>query len=196
MVVVKISIEGKSVQGIGYRMFLLEKALLQGIEKFYAQNVDRNKVELSVSDEEGKINGFYKVISLEKPKNARVSGMRKEPYEGDVLIPPIDRYLQFLTLEQLSRGREEVVTLPQVIVKAMAPVASALMGINEKFTDVVDRFGVFGQYAKGLDEKMTRVDEKLKGVDEKLDKIATLPEKIDTLPERIAEAMGVPKKKS
>jgi len=64
-----------------------------------------------------------------------------------------------------------------------------LKGIDQKLGDVAERFGVFGQYARGMDDKLTRMDEKL-------DKITTLPEKFETLSERIAEAIGVNKKKS
>jgi len=162
---VRILIEGKRVQGVGYRIFLLEKALLKGIGRLYARNIDENRVELLVSDEEPKVNDFYEVISSEKPKDVEVANIRKEPYEDAVSIPPIDRYFQFLTLEQLGRGREEVVGLPETLVKTMEPVASALIGINEKFAQVVDKFGVFGEYARGIDQKL------------------------DALPERIAEAM-------
>jgi len=71
----------------------------------------------------------------------------------------------------ITRGREELIGLPEILVKTMEPVASALIGINEKFAQVVDKFGVFGGYARGIDEKL------------------------DALPERIAEAMGTAKKK-
>jgi acylphosphatase len=168
---VKILIEGKKVQGIGYRMFLLERALLKGIGRLYARNIDENKVELLVSDEEPKVNDFYEVISSEKPKDADVANIKKEPYEDAISIPSIDRYFQFLILEQVGREREEVVGLPEILVKTMEPVASALIGINEKFAEVVDKFGVFGGYARGIDEKL------------------------DVLPERIAEAMDMAKKK-
>jgi len=77
---VRILIEGKKVQGVGYRMFLLERALLKGIGRLYARNIDENKVELLVSDEEPKVNDFYEAISSEKPKDAEVTNIKKEPY--------------------------------------------------------------------------------------------------------------------
>jgi hypothetical protein len=45
---------------------------------------------------------------------------------------------------------------------------------------VAQRFGIFGDYAKKMDEKLTNMDEKLGGIDEKL----------DSLPERIAKAIS------
>jgi acylphosphatase len=182
LVSVRILIEGKKVQKMGYRIFLLEKALENGIENVYARNIDRDKVEILLSDEKDKIEKFYEVIRSEKPSGALVKHIRKQPYDGKTPIPPINRYFQFLTLEQLSMGREEVLKLPRFVGSALETVASALKGIDEKFGDVAQRFGVFGEYAQKMDAKLT-------GIDEKLDKIATLPEKIDKLPEKIAKAI-------
>jgi acylphosphatase len=189
MVSVRILIEGEKVQEVGYRIFLLEKALENGIKRIYTRNLDKNKVELLLSDEKDKINSFYEVVKKEKPKGAIVKDVKKEPYDNKIPIPPIDRYFQFLTLEQLSRGREEIIKLPEFVSRTIETVALALKGIDEKFGNVAQKFGIFGQYAKEMDKKLT-------GMNEKLDKIATLPEKIDTLPERIADALEKSKKKS
>lgn len=189
MVSVRILVEGEKVQEVGYRIFLLEKALENDIDRIYARNINDNKVELLLSDDKDKVNNFYNVVKKERFRGAIVKDVKKEPYDGKIPIPPIERYFQFLTLEQLSRGREEVLKLPRFVGGAIETVAFALKGIDEKFGDVTQRFGIFGKYAK-------RMDEKLAAMDEKLDKIATLPKKIDELPGRIAEALSSRKKKS
>jgi len=63
---VRILIEGKRVQQIGYRIFLLEKALENGIERIYARNFNRNKIELLLADEEDKVNNFYEILEKER----------------------------------------------------------------------------------------------------------------------------------
>jgi len=204
---VKIKIQGTKVQGIGYRIFLLEKALENGIERIYARNLDKDKVELLLSDEEDKIDSFFEIINKEKPEAAEVNSIKRESYKGRMSIPTIDKYCQHLILEQLGRGREELVNLPEIVSKNLGekidPVVSSLKGIDEKFGNMIEKFGLFGRYATDMDEKLTSVDKKLtgmgdtlKGIDTKLDKITTLPEKIDTLSERIVEAVGATKKKS
>jgi archaellum component FlaC len=95
----------------------------------------------------------------------------------------------------LSRGREEVIRLPRFVGKSMEMLAISLSGIEEILGNLTERFGIFGQYAKGMDDKLSGMDGKLAGMDEKLEKITALPEKIDTLPERIAEAINKAKKK-
>jgi len=189
MVSTKLLIEGSKVQQIGYRIFLLEKVMKSGIEKIYTTNLDKNKIEVLIGDEEEKINNFYEIIKRERPKGAIVKDIKKEPYEGDSPIPSIERYLQFLTLEQLSRGREEVIRLPRFVGKSMEMLATSLSGIEGILGNLTERFGIFGQYAKGMKDKLTGMDGKLAGMDEKLEKITALPEKIDSLPIKIAEAM-------
>lgn len=193
----RILIEGERVQGVGYRLFLLQKALENGIGRIYIRNLNTDEVELLVHDEENKIESFYEIISKEKPLEVEVSSVEKKPYENKIPIPQIDRYFRFLTLEQLIRGKEEIVkNVPEFIGRKMKPVVTALTGIGDKLSDVHDKLN-------GIDEKLDRVadrfcifveymksmDEKLRGVDDKLSKLTTLPEKIDTLPDRIAEAL-------
>ncbi|MEM3572835.1 MAG: acylphosphatase [Nitrososphaeria archaeon] len=157
----KILIEGKKVQGIGYRLFLLEKAMESGIEKIYARNIDNNKIELLVSDEEDKVKSFYQKISAEFPKEAEVKNIKEEPYDGKVPIPSIDRYFHFLTLEQLIRGREEVIRIPEALDKTLKPISSSLTGLDEKFDKVVEKFGIFAQYARAMDEKLDKLPERI-----------------------------------
>ncbi|MEM3601346.1 MAG: acylphosphatase [Candidatus Bathyarchaeia archaeon] len=161
MVSVRVLIEGIKVQGVGYRLFLLEKAIESGVEKNYARNIDKNKVELLVSDEENKVKSFYQKISSETPKEAKVESIKEEPYEGKIPIPSIDRYFHFLTLEQLSRGKEEVIKLPTAVERALKPISSSLSSLDEKFDKVVERFGLFAQYAKSMDEKLDKLPERI-----------------------------------
>jgi len=115
---------------------------------------------------------------------------------GGVPIPPIERYLQFLTLEQLGKGREEVLRLPEFVGKSLEEITTALKGIDDKFGDSLKRFHTIGDSMEETNKKLASVDGKLSGIDEKLDGISSLPDKIDALPERIAEAIGVKKKPS
>lgn len=203
MVKARIIIEGLKVQEIGYRIFLLEKALENGIGNIYARNVDKDKVELLVDNHGERLERFYQVVQDERPEGASVDTIKREPYSGDTLIPPIDRYFQFLTLEQMSRGREEIVKLPSFVGASLEKVAAALGGIDNKFGEVINRFGLFGEQAKDMNSKLDKVDSKLGGMDEKLgsidskfEKLSTLPDKIDLLPDRIAEALYSREKKS
>lgn len=201
LVSMRIVIEGSKVQEIGYRIFLLRQAMLYGVERIYANNLGKDKVEVLLSDKKDKVKNFYEVIRRERPPDAKVKDVKEEPYQGGNSIPPIDRYFQFLNLEQLSKGREEILQIPNYIGPAVKAVGGTFNRIDTKFNNVIDRFGVFGKSMKSVDGKLTGMDKKLGGMDESLkgigttlDKISTLPEKIDALPEKIAEALN-PRKK-
>jgi len=157
----RILIEGEKAQSVGYRLFLLEKAMESGIEKIYARNIDKDKVELVVSDEEDKVKSFYEKIYSELPKEAKVRSVKEEPYDGKIPIPSMDRYFHFLMLEELIKWREEVVKIPKCIDKALKPISLALSRLGEKFDKVVERFGLFAQYARAMDEKLDKLPERI-----------------------------------
>jgi acylphosphatase len=189
----RILIEGTKVQEIGYRLFLLEKALENGIGRIYAKNVDDDKLELLVDDVNERLENFYQVVLKDRPKGAMVDNIAKEPYSGDMQIPSIDRYFQFLTLDQMSRGREEIIRLPGFVGSSLEKLTTALGGIDQKFGEVIDRFGVFGEQAKGMNYKLEKQGERLGSMD---DKLGGIDDKLNTLPERIAEAIYSKEKKN
>jgi acylphosphatase len=58
MVSTKLLIEGLKVQQTGYRIIILEKAMNYGIDRIYATNLNKNKIEVLLSGEDEKINFF------------------------------------------------------------------------------------------------------------------------------------------
>ena len=111
MISVRILIEGERVQGVDYKIFLLRKAFECGIKNIYARNIDTDKVEVLVSDEEYKVESFYETLEKEKPKEAIVKYVKREPYNDKIPIPSTIDFLHLLTFEELGEGREEVVKL-------------------------------------------------------------------------------------
>lgn len=87
--------------------------------------------------------------------------------------------------------------MPELISGQVGPIISSLEGIDGKFGEAIKRYGLFGEYVEGMDNKLSSINGKFTGMDEKLleinltlNKIATLPEKLDELPDRIAKAMN------
>jgi acylphosphatase len=152
----RILIEGEKVQGVGYRIFLTQKILETGIEKALPRNVDADKVEVLVEDKEFKIDRFFKIVKEEKPKDAVVKSVRREPYEDEIPIPTIDRYLSYLAAEQLVQGRREIVELPDRVAERLPlkGIEEALVGIDRKMDAATDRFGVIGDYMKEMSERL------------------------------------------
>lgn len=94
--------------------------------------MDADKVVILLSDkeeeEEERTNSFYQVVSKERPKDVLVKDVKSEPYEGKIPTLPIDRYLQYLNLEQLIKGREDIAALPALVGYAVKAVAPSIEG--------------------------------------------------------------------
>ncbi|MDI6905804.1 MAG: acylphosphatase [Candidatus Bathyarchaeia archaeon] len=172
---VRIVIEGEKVQGVGYRIFLTQKALESGIDKILPRNIDKDKVEVLVEDDESKVNKFYETVKKERPVPSK---MKREPYEDEIPVPTIDRYLSYLTAEQLVQGRQQIAELPDKVAEKLPlkDISNAILGIHHDFNQATKRFG--------------EISTKLDGIQ------AEVCGKLDTLPERIADALEKSKKKS
>jgi len=79
-------------------------------------------------------------------------------------------------LIKIEKIRE--IKLPMSVSEALGTVALAVKGIDEKLGNLTDRFVLFGESAK-------RMDNRLAGIDQKL----------EALPDRIAEAINSKTKK-
>lgn len=98
----RIVITGKRVQGIGYRLFLYEKAQALCIPNFYAENVDTNRVVVCVAGEKEQVSEFLEFVENNYPKNAVVSKIAvgtKTPKR----IMPMAAYAELLKTIQLRK---------------------------------------------------------------------------------------------
>ena len=106
---VSITIKGERVQGIGYRPFLLEKAVRLKINNFDAVNIEPEKGDeiqtliIYISGEDKQISEFTTFIKSEKgrPRKARVDSVMTETYLDDVIS--IGEYRNILSVEQQSK---------------------------------------------------------------------------------------------
>lgn len=94
----KITIKGKRVQDIGYRLFLLSRA--HNLKGFEASNIEEDLIIL-IEGEEEKIKQFIQTTKSEKPPLAEVSEVIVEGYDGEVM--DVKAYREQLSLEQLAK---------------------------------------------------------------------------------------------
>jgi len=95
---VKITIKGRRVQDVGYRLFLLSKA--HSLKGFEASNVGEELIVL-VEGDENIVNRFIQTVKTEKPPSADVSEVVVEGYGGEVM--DVKEYKEQLSLEQLAK---------------------------------------------------------------------------------------------
>ena len=94
----KITIRGKRVQDVGYRLFLLSRA--HGLKGFEAANVGEDLIVL-IEGDNAAVNRFIQITKTEKPPSAEVSEVVVEGYDGEVM--DVKEYREQLSLEQLVK---------------------------------------------------------------------------------------------
>jgi len=109
---VELIIKGQKVHDIGYRPFLLQRALERGIGKFFAFNSHENAKEIVVVRAEGDveiIGSFIEYITANYPDGAQVDEIEQRDFSG-----PLDdayRYMMLLQFEQISKAVPAILSL-------------------------------------------------------------------------------------
>jgi len=101
----KFSIIGPKVHGVGYRVLLISIALELDVERMRVFNAfvgDQEAVIAILEGEEDQLNSFSNLIRERIPKEARISSITEEPYEGRV--PLIDRTMAAFQMEHWGRA--------------------------------------------------------------------------------------------
>ncbi len=81
----KAVITGPMVQGVGYRVFLMHQAIIEGIERFSALNVSDNALVVLAEADEEKISNLKELLLTRRPEHAQVSEVRIEDFKGLVM---------------------------------------------------------------------------------------------------------------
>ena len=108
-------ITGRKVHDVGYRVFLLQRCLDLGFQKFRARNRVQDGAEQVVVQYEGdpgQVDAFNSIIREEHPPDADVSDIVFEQYEGYV-IPAID-YIHIIQIEQLAKGIPAIISIDKI----------------------------------------------------------------------------------
>jgi acylphosphatase len=108
----KVKITGSRVHEVGYRVFLLRKALELGVEKFNAYNTKENGMQVLIAFLEGNKDqtvAFQEFANENEPEDAEVSDRIFEDYEGYVM--GIADYMHLIQVEQLSRGIPAILSI-------------------------------------------------------------------------------------
>ena len=102
----KIEIIGPKVHGVGYRYFLMNQAMLQGMDGFAALNqVGRDhlqKVWVIVEGSTGSVNAFSAFAQAERPEEAAVSSVLIEDFDG--FVPRMTDFAMILTAGQMVKA--------------------------------------------------------------------------------------------
>ena len=108
---IKTKIIGNKVHDVGYRVFLLRKALELGMGRFNAYNTKVNGVQVLISFLDGdsdQISTFQNYVQNNRPENADISDIIFEDYAGHVI--GIVDYMHLIQVEQTQQfGRSNII---------------------------------------------------------------------------------------
>ncbi len=146
----KTKITGNKAHEVGYRVFLLRKALELGVERFNAYNTKENGMQVLIAFLDGnkdQIAAFQEFARENKPENAEVSDIVFEEYEGYVIS--IADYMHLIQVEQLSKGIPAILSIDRKQDKMLEK-------LDEAKTEIVGEIRELRRDLKSyLDEKGT-----------------------------------------
>jgi len=105
-------ITGSLVHGVGYRAFLLDKALDSGLQRFDARNEmhdEKQWVIVRVEGEASIIDGFSACICDEHPPDAIISDITFQEYSGYVIS--INDFMHKIMVEQMTKGIPAIISI-------------------------------------------------------------------------------------
>ncbi|MDP2767969.1 MAG: acylphosphatase [Candidatus Methanoperedens sp.] len=156
----KTKITGIRVHEVGYRVFLLRKALELGVERFNAYNTKENGSQVLVAFLDGdkdQIAAFQEFARENKPENAEVSDRIFEEYEGYVLS--IVDYMHLIQVEQLSKGIPAILSIDRKQDKMLEKQDKMLEKLDETKTEIVGEIRELRWDLKSyLDEKLIHIE--------------------------------------
>jgi acylphosphatase len=148
----KITIKGRRVQDVGYRLFLLSRA--HTLKGFEAANVGENLIVLTEGDENS-VNRFIQIVKSEKPPLAEVSEVIVEGYDGEVM--DVKEYREQLSLEQLVKIATVGVEMRDDIKEMKSDIKEMKADIKEMKGDIKEMKGDIKTMLKKQDETLAEI---------------------------------------
>jgi len=135
---IRVVISGKSVHDVGYRVFLLNKAILECIEGFYVTNGvgpdNYGQVIVLAEGDEGAITGFSGFLKECFPPHVQVESVIIEPYDRRV-VSIID-FMHLLQVEQLDKGIPAILSIKKTKEKMLEKQEQTFGEIQGMRTDL------------------------------------------------------------
>jgi len=141
----KITIKGKRVQDIGYRLHLLSRA--HNLKGFEASNIGEDLIIL-IEGDDATVNRFIQIVKSEKPPLAEVSEVIAEGYDGEVM--DVKEYREQLSLEQLAK-------IVAVGVEMRDDIKEMKTDIKEMKSDIKEMKGDIKTMLKKQDETIAEI---------------------------------------
>lgn len=182
-----IRITGSKVQDVGYRVFLLDRALALDLAGFSARNKVENGLQILLAFAEGdfgQIEEFRQFVEAEMPSVALVSEISFENYEGPVEC--LSSFAQKIYMNQLSKGISAVLRIEKLQVQ-MLDKQDGMLDKQDQMLDKQDQTicaldktrnevvgelkeikDAFGEHKMSLDERLGRMESDISRIKAKI----------------------------
>lgn len=151
----RIIIEGDKVHKVGYRPFLLAKALRLGIKNFDAENVKENgrqKVIVLITGDEKQTSEFIKYSKDNSPNYVESAKVSIDTDRGQLEVMSIDDYQKILSAEQQDNMVQGGLGIGEKVDILGSKIDSLRNETGQNFKMMDDNF-------KGLDIKYRLISE-------------------------------------
>lgn len=161
-------ITGRRVHDVGYRVFLLQRALETGFQRFSARNRVQNgagQVVVQYEGEPGQVDALSSIIREEYPPDADVSDIAFEPYEGYVVA--VTDYLHIIQIEQLSKGIPAILSIDKKQDSALEKSDQILQAMDRMETSIT------GEIHNLRTDLRSHLDQRLSAMEQDIQQIKT-----------------------
>ncbi len=162
---IKAVITGPAVQGVGYRVFLMHEAVIEGIERFAALNVSDDTVVVLAEADEDTISNFKDFLRTRRPEHAQVSEVRIEDFKGKVMT--LQEATALNTVEQMNKA-----------IPILISMNGTMETMTEKMTGMTGKIDMMAEKMDGMAGSMEMMVEKQ---DETVDEVRGLREDLGTI---------------
>jgi len=173
----KITIKGKKVQDVGYRLHLLSRA--HKLKGFEAANIGEDLIVL-IEGDDATVNKFIQIVKSEKPPLAEVSELTVESYDGEVM--DVKEYREQLSLEQLAK-------IATVGVEIRDDIKEVKSDIKEMKEDIKEMKSDIKEMKSDIKEMKSDVKTILKKQDETISEIRATRDEVRALREDLKQYM-------
>jgi acylphosphatase len=170
---------GEKVHGVGYRVFLLRKALELGISGFNAYNdfEEEQILQIQAEGEDSAIQSFKNFANKKAPEDALISQRSFDDFHGFVMS--ISDYMHLLQVEQLSKGIPAIISIDKKQDKMLEKQDSVIKEIKEVSHKIdLGREEITSEIHSLRDDLKSHFDERLTKMESELFEIKA---RVDTI---------------
>jgi acylphosphatase len=129
---------GSKVHEVGYRVFLLHKAIELGCRRFSAYNRFDQGFQMVVAlieGDEGQLKGFRCFVEESRPEGSEVSSILFEEYHGYVMS--VEDFMHVSMVEQLNKGIPALLRIDRKQDKMLEKQDTTIAKLEETRSDIV-----------------------------------------------------------